>query len=196
MNSAFIYLLGYAGCGKRTVAQAIQERFDAILVDNHLINNVIFSLVDADGKTPLPEAVWDSVITVRRAALDVIRDVAKPGRSFIFTNELRKGQDRHDSFFQEIEALAAHRAANFLPVRLLVEPVELARRVVSGERAAMFKEIDDVAALSKIKDDVYLPRSGYYLNLDVTKLAPGDAAARILSALRGQEDTSRVAPPK
>jgi shikimate kinase len=51
MNGALIYLIGFAGCGKLTIAKAIQKKIDCILVDNHLINNVIFSLIDPDGKT-------------------------------------------------------------------------------------------------------------------------------------------------
>ena len=45
MNSTIIYLIGFAGCGKLTIAKAIQARYDCILVDNHFINNVILSLM-------------------------------------------------------------------------------------------------------------------------------------------------------
>ena len=49
MNGTIIYLFGFAGCGKLTIAKAIQLKLDCILVDNHRINNVIFSLIDPDG---------------------------------------------------------------------------------------------------------------------------------------------------
>ena len=49
MDGAFIYLIGFAGCGKLTIAQAIRARYDCILVDNHSGNNVVFSLIDPDG---------------------------------------------------------------------------------------------------------------------------------------------------
>lgn len=102
MNNAIIYLLGYAGCGKRTIAQAIRQRFDAVLVDNHLINNTIFSLIEADGKTPLPEGVWNHVIAVRHAALATIRDVA-PGLGIILTwtlHLLHRTQQRWTSLWR------------------------------------------------------------------------------------------------
>ena len=35
----------------------------ARLLDNHLINNVIFSLIQADGGTPLPKAVTGVYLT-------------------------------------------------------------------------------------------------------------------------------------
>src|SRR5688500_10955918 len=99
MNGAFIYLIGFAGSGKLTIAKAIQERYDCILVDNHLVNNVIFSLIDPDGKSNLPKTVWLNVGRVRDAVLDTIRDLAKPGRSFIFTNELLEGEERDTQVF-------------------------------------------------------------------------------------------------
>src|ERR1044071_3086543 len=72
---------------------------------NH-INNVIFSLIDPDGKTKLPDKVWENVSQVRSAVLNTIRDVAKPGRSFLFTNELLDGEERRRNVFMEIAAIA------------------------------------------------------------------------------------------
>src|SRR5215813_5232698 len=135
VNGAFIYLIGFAGCGKLTIAQAIQMRYDCILVDNHLVNNVIFSLIDPDGKTRLPDKVWENVCRVRSAALDTIRDLAKPGRAFIFTNELLEGDERAGQAFLEIADLARSRSALFLPVRLTIAPGELARRISAPGRA-------------------------------------------------------------
>ena len=54
MNNSIIYLLGHYGVGKLTVAKAICAVTGARLFDNHLINNVVFSLIEADGKTTLP----------------------------------------------------------------------------------------------------------------------------------------------
>ena len=51
MNNTIIYLIGHYGVGKFTIAQAIAEATDARVFDNHLANNVIFSLIREDGKT-------------------------------------------------------------------------------------------------------------------------------------------------
>jgi hypothetical protein len=159
VNGAFIYLIGFAGCGKLTIAQAIQARCDYILVDNHLVNNVIFALIDPDEKTPLPDRVWENVRRVRAAVLDTIRDMAKPGRTFVFANELLEGAEHDRQLFLEIAELARHRGALFLPVRLTISPIELARRVVAPGRAERLKAIDPQAALTKARErEVLRPR--------------------------------------
>jgi hypothetical protein len=185
MNGAFIYLIGFAGCGKFTIAQAIRARYDCILVDNHHINNVIFSLIDPDGKTKLPEKIWENTRRVRSAVLDTIRDLAKPGRSFIFTNELYDGEELDRRLFMEIVDLACHRGGIFLPVRLTMEPLELARRVVSPGRAERLKAIDPQAALIKAQNrEVFRPHGFDFLEMDVTGITAEEAAERILVDLR------------
>ena len=183
-NGAVIYLIGFAGCGKLTIARAIQARFDCILVDNHLVNNVIFSLIDPDGKTKLPPKVWENILQVRAAVLDTIRHLAKPGRSFIFTNELLEGDPRDWDVFLETAQLARDRGAAFLPVRLTISPDELARRVVSPGRAERLKEIDAEASLKKARECEVLKPKGYScLEIDVTDAKPEDVAGRIIGRL-------------
>jgi hypothetical protein len=182
MNGVILYLIGFAGCGKLTIARAIQARYDCILVDNHRINNVIFALLDLDGKTRLPEKVWDNVLLVRSAVLDTIRYLAKPGRNFIFTNELLEGQERDRKAFFAIAELARDRNALFLPVRLMISPDELSRRVVSLDRAEHFKETDPDAALKKAHErEVFEPHGFNYLEIEITALAPEEVAERIIS---------------
>ena len=41
VNGAIIYLIGYSGCGKRTIAKAIQARLDCIVAHNQLINKEV-----------------------------------------------------------------------------------------------------------------------------------------------------------
>lgn len=181
MNGVIIYLFGFAGCGKLTIAKAIQARFDCILVDNHRINNVIFSLVDPDGRTRLPARVWKNVGLVRSAVFDTIRHLSKPGRNFIFTNELLEGDEGSERVFLETAELARDRNAFFLPVRLLISAEELSRRVASPGRAAMFKETDAEAVWSKVQEqEVLRPREFPYFELDVTALTPEQAADQIL----------------
>jgi chloramphenicol 3-O-phosphotransferase len=173
INGAIICLFGYSGCGKLTIARAIQAQMDCIVAHNHLINNVIFSLIDADGKSRLPDAVWRNVKRVRSAAFDTIRDLAKPGRTFVLT------------WFQEVVQLARDRNAFFLPVRLTLSPEELARRVVSPGRAEQFKEVDPVAAMKKANQSQVLRPQGHdVLEMDITTMTAEDVAGRIVERLR------------
>ncbi len=185
-NGAFIYLFGFAGSGKLTIAKAIAERWDCIVVDNHYVNNVIFGLIDIDpdGRGGLSEEVWDHVIRVRHVTLDAIRSLARPGRNFIFTNELIEGVDRHHVWFHEVAQLAKDRGALLLPVRLLVDAEELARRIASPGRGKKLKLTNPVVALEKSEtEEVFRPEGYDCLELDVTDLEPKASAKRVLAEL-------------
>jgi hypothetical protein len=54
MKNTIIYLIGFPGTGKYTIAREIAQQEDFRLVDNHLVNNPLFNLIHADGITPLP----------------------------------------------------------------------------------------------------------------------------------------------
>jgi len=184
INGTIIYLFGYSGCGKLTIARAIQARMDCIVAHNHLINNVIFSLIDADGKSKLPDAVWKNVKRVRSAAFDTIRDLAKPGRTFVLTNTLLDDDAEDAEWFQDVVRLARDRNAVFLPVRLTLSPEELARRVVFPGRAEQFKEIDPVAAFKRASQSQVLRPQGHdVLELDITTMTAETVAERIVERL-------------
>src|SRR4029453_11754794 len=134
MNNVILYLIGFAGTGKLTIAHAILARAPFLLVDNHFINNVVFRLIDTDGNRPPPPRVWEKVGKVRAIVFDTMRELAQPARNFVLTNELVEGAAKDEKVFQEGRALARARGAAFLPVRLLIAPEELARRVVSPQR--------------------------------------------------------------
>ena len=185
MNGVIVYLFGFAGCGKLTIAKALRSEFDCILVDNHYINNVIFFLLDSDGNSKLPDQVWEQVGLVRAAVLNTIRHLSRPGRSFVLTNELLEGESRAEDVFQAIAKVAADRGAFFLPVRLMITPEELARRVTSPGRAEQFKETNPEQARKKAQDrNVYKPRNIPYLEIDITALSPDEAAGRILEEIQ------------
>lgn len=58
MHNAIIYLLGHYGVGKLTIAREIAALTGARVFDNHLANNVVFSLIREDGSTLIPEGAW------------------------------------------------------------------------------------------------------------------------------------------
>lgn len=105
MRNTFVYLLGHPGVGKLTVARAICAATGARLLDNHLINNVVFSLIRADGKTPLPEGIWDLIGPIRNVAFEAIEKFGDPDDSYILTNALTDDPiDRQ--WFDDAAALA------------------------------------------------------------------------------------------
>ena len=88
MRNTIIYLIGHYGVGKLTIGREICAATGARLFDNHLANNVIFSLVREDGATPLPQGVWPLIMTIRRQALSAMANLAGADASFVLTNAL------------------------------------------------------------------------------------------------------------
>lgn len=182
MNNTIIYLLGHYGVGKLTIAKAICAASGARLLDNHLVNNVVFSLIRADGKTPLPEAIWDSIAGIREIAFDAIEKLAPPEFSFVLTNALQDDPvDRQ--WFDRVVLLAARRNSRFLPVQLHCEEAEHARRIDTPERAANLKHTDVASGLRRRYTVALLPIDHPNLiSIDTTRLPPDQAAAQIIAA--------------
>lgn len=182
MKNTILYLIGFAGTGKYTIAKEIAALTGAVLVDNHLINNPVFSVIGADGKTPLPAGIWQKTEGIRHIVLDTIAELGKPESSFIFTNQLYAGNPVDRRWYEDVEKLATKRNALFVPVILRCELEELCRRVTSPERALRLKEIVAEKTRKKIRKYTLLRiEHPNYLELDVTNLSPLQAAQTIIA---------------
>lgn len=182
LENTIIVLIGFAGTGKYTIGRELCRRTGAKLVDNHLINNPIFTVVNADGVTPLPTGVWDKVKTIRTTVYEAIRELA-PGRlSFVFTIELLEGQPEELKAFLDLAGLAAERRSLFVPVRLLCDVDELCHRVADPSRAAMLKAISPEHARKRMAEySVLNPEHPHLCTIDVTHKSPDESADVILN---------------
>ena len=149
MDNIFLYLLGFAGTGKLTIARAFARSVGAKVVDNHWINNPIFGLIDPNGVSPLPDAVWSQTAKVREAVLETIATLAKPAANFVFTHDGIEGERYDEDVLRGIQSTAARRGARLIPVRLVCNEDELVRRIQSADRAAMLKCTDPADAIHK-----------------------------------------------
>lgn len=182
MRNTIIYLIGHYGVGKLTVAQAICAASDARLFDNHLANNVIFSLIRADGKTPLPEAVWDLIDVIRDQAFTAIETMTSPDTSFVLTNCLLESDPGDRAAYEKVVAVAARRGNVFVPVVLSASDAAHAARVGAPERAARLKHTDVDGAWRKRQAEPLLRVDHpHRLDLDTTDLPPDTAAAQIIA---------------
>jgi hypothetical protein len=141
LKNTIIYLIGIPAVGKFTTAAAIARQTGAKLVDNHLINNPIFSVAHVDGtdRFPFPKEGWKYMGRIRRAVLAFIRDMGHPDDSYIFTNVMGWDEIRP---FRQIERLAKKRKALFVPVWLKCSAGELRKRKNTPQRRRMMKEIE------------------------------------------------------
>lgn len=150
-----------------------------MLVDNHLILNPVFTVVEPDGKTPLPSKIWDNAWKIRHIVLDTIKGMAKPNSNFIFTNSLVDSSPDDQKLFDEIAELAKARGATLLPVRLLVSVETLCERVKSPERTERFKMTDPISTREIASAYTLLKPKGCF-DLEITTLKPSESAMLIV----------------
>ena len=181
MRNTVIYLLGHYGVGKFTIGTAIAARTGARLFDNHLANNVIFSLIREDGRTKIPERAWDLIMTIRRQALIAMEEIARPDASFVLTNALMEGDPLDRQAYEEVLATAARRGSTFVPVILTASDTAHAVRIPSAERETRMKMTDaDGAARVRQERRTLEVDHPNRLDLDTTHLPANGAAERII----------------
>ena len=184
LDNTMVLLIGFAGTGKYTIGRELCERTGAKLIDNHLINNPIFRVVNADGVTPLPAGVWDRVNEVRAAVYKAIRELSPSDTGFVFTMQLLESKPEDHKAFRDLERLAAARQCRFIPIRMICGVEELCRRVAHPARAAMLKEISPELARKKFAEDSVLnvPHTNQR-TLDVTKRTASGSVDAILDEI-------------
>ncbi len=185
MNNTIIYLLGFPGTGKYTIAKEICAQTGAKLLDNHLINNPLFSLIEKDRIAPLPERIWDNVAQIWDAVLDTMIHISPAHYSFVLTNALTDEGEIDRSWFNRVQNGAVERGATFIPVRLKCSIEENERRIVQPNRAERLKEIDPTSPKRNAENHTVLTTDHPHLfNLDVTNLTAEKAAQTILNHAR------------
>jgi deoxyadenosine/deoxycytidine kinase len=197
MQNTMIYLIGFAGVGKYTIAKAIAAMMAETLevckiVDNHYVLNPIFNLIAQDGVTPLPAQVWDNAMQIRLAVLATIEHVSPRDWNFVFTNELVADELSEDSdgsnlmLYSQILKVAQARGARFVLVRLWCDLEEHLLRVVRPERRERMKGVDPNEAREKhANHKLFMPDHANTLMLNVTGLTPQVAARTILDHALG-----------
>jgi len=181
LRNTIIHLLGAPGTGKYTIAQEMRGLCDIRLVDNHLINNPLFSLVRLDGKTKLPPRIWDNIGMIWDAVADTMIHISPREFSFILTNALFDHDDEDRKHMLEMKAVADARGGRYVPVRLIISDVaEHVARITAPGREARMKETDATKPAYYAGREVLKTRLATELTLDVTALSPLAAARAVL----------------
>jgi len=185
LENTIIVLIGFAGTGKYTIGRELCQRTGSKLIDNHLIANPVFKVVNADGVTPLPSGVWDKIKQIRRMVYEAIRELSPPKMSFVFTVEWRTNNSDDHKSFADLAELATARQSLFVPVRLICEVDELCLRVVQPARVEMLKEISaELARKKSAEDSVLNPQHPNLRTIDVTRKSPAETVDVILDQVK------------
>jgi hypothetical protein len=191
LENTIVVLIGFAGTGKYTIGRELCRRTGAKLIDNHLINNSLFTAVNADGVTPLPNAIWGKVRAMRQIVYETIRELSPPNLSFVFTSQLYESEPADHAGFADLVGLAKSRGSLFVPVRLLCEVDELCRRIVNPGRAERLKQISPEAARRRSADHSVLhPTHPNLRTIDVTQMSAAESVSAILKEVRSIRESS------
>lgn len=182
LKNTLIYLIGFPGTGKYTIAKEIIQQADVKLVDNHLINNPLFSIIQTQGVPRLPERIWDNVDKIWEAVLDTMVHISPAEYSFVLTNVLLNDDPGDLRLYNNIKSTAEQRNACFVPVKLTISDVEEHRkRITTEERRDRFKEVNPNSPekYATRKQILEFEHPNKFI-LDVTQLPATEAAAKII----------------
>ncbi len=184
MAGNIIHLIGFPGVGKLTIAKEIVKQGGYTLIDNHKINNPVFSIIGADGKTPLPKNVWTYVRSIWGVVYDVMENLSPGHLDFVMTNALI--EDENDrAHYNRLRSIASKRGGIYIPVVLSCDLEEHQKRVVAPDRAADFKDINpETPHTARQRGLINLEDDPNYIHLDVTNLTPEQSACQILDRIK------------
>lgn len=178
MKTTIIYLIGHPGTGKYTIAREIAKA-GYIVCDNQLINNPIFTLLNYDGLSSIPQIGWEAIDKIRKAVYEFMSE--ESANNYILTSCLYE-DDGDRECFKNTKEMAAKRGSVFIPVKLLISKEEHLRRITQASRRERWKSIDPKDA--EQTEDLIQINHPNLLELDVTTLSAHEAAKIILEFVK------------
>lgn len=164
-----IYLLGYPGVGKASIAARLTEATGAELLDNHRWNAEIFPKYDFGDHDPVPEAALREVDEARTATIRHLRDHPENFRGAVFTNKLYAGNTRHENRYREVADTAEALDTPLIIFHLQCDPEETLRRGQELSRAARKKLVDPEALAREMTTYAPMPIDHpLQVNLNIT----------------------------
>ncbi|KAK4231884.1 hypothetical protein QBC38DRAFT_464820 [Podospora fimiseda] len=175
----FIYINGYPGVGKFTVAKEVCKLLpNAKVINNHLLINpaaAVFDRTDEEYQ-PLRKALRSALLHSIATAKST-HDVA-----WIFTDQ-QSSSILGSSVAREYQNAALVRESPFFSIILHCEVEENLKRAVSGNRGSTGSntKLTDINILRGIREreDIFHFGDANELELDVTELSPIEAAIKI-----------------
>jgi len=183
MQNIIIYIFGLCDSRKYTVTQEIAKLENFIVVDNHLINSPILSVLQPDGHSLLPHHTWYEIEKVRSAVYNSIK-MADRNSNFILTNEFYAEDEEDSKLFHQIQTVAKARSSQFFPVRMLCNKEEVLNRIVWEEKKMRFEAMHLGIVHKKFGYTVLKPQHDNLFEIDVTQITPAKAAQYIIDKIK------------
>ncbi|KAI8223927.1 hypothetical protein K4K54_005693 [Colletotrichum sp. SAR 10_86] len=179
--SQYIYINGYPGVGKLTIARELSKLFPGSEVwDNHRIIDLV--RIDRDH----PDYNLMRAFHRRNTLLAIATSDSHQNTTYIFT-DARCSSPFGSAAAQEYEDAARRRGLPFIPIALECQLEENIKRVTgSGRGGAANGKLTDVNILKDIRQEEQMFRFGgdLELELDVTELTPEQAAYKIFEHVK------------
>lgn len=179
--SRYIYINGYPGIGKLTIAKELEKLVpNSKVYHNHLFIDPIAPLVDRHSPH-----YQDMRTSFRRHILNTIAtSEATQQFTWIFTDS-RSSSPIGITGAQDYKNAADLRGVPFIPIVLHCQIQENMRRILSEGRGTGNTKLTDLAVLKTIRleEDIYTFGGPYELELDVTDITASEAAKKIYEHL-------------
>ncbi len=168
-----------------SAGKLLAERMPAKLLDNHYWCNPIFEIVEPDGRTPLPRAVWDRTSAVFTAVLETVATLGPPDRNYVFTHAIGDdgGSPLDFAIAGQILSVAKRRKARALVVRLSCGATALSHRIGAEERAKRLKMTDVSQAERLARLEPLSLNHDWIVDLDTTELKPEAVADFVMAEI-------------
>ncbi|EWY95073.1 hypothetical protein FOYG_04196 [Fusarium oxysporum NRRL 32931] len=174
----FVYINGFPGIGKLTIAKELQQLLpDSKVYHNHLVIDPIDALVER-----LSPGYHEMRTGLRRYILnEIATSEHTKDKTWIFT-DAREASAAGEMGAKDYEVAARKRGVSFISIVLECEMEENIRRAINPMRSqSVDAKLTDETILRPILDTEKIYRFGNVndLVLDVTKLSSKEAALRI-----------------
>ncbi len=176
MKKVLIHLIGYPAVGKLTVAKELVPACGGLLIDNHLINNVFFSVTDLS--RTLPPQVFSYLNKTYDLLFDYLASIS-PEKPLVMTNCLT--DDVNDlAFVERVRAFCRAAGYRYAPVKLLLSQEEILKRLPSADRKAKMKLTDEALFKSFCAAHPLITNLPEAKELDVTGLSAVQTAQAVI----------------
>lgn len=175
-NTTIVYLTGKPGVGKYTIAKELAKNNNFIICDNHLVNNLIFSLLQYNGHVKIPSFTWEFIERIWSQVFAFLSRFHE--HSYVLTHNLYESE-RDRRLYEQVEYMSDARGSLFVPIRLSITKEEHLKRVIQPERENRLKTVNpEIIHDSTLLLSIIHP---HLLELEVSHLCPEDAAEAIIA---------------